>query len=126
MRAVPLTLSVSPLPGTMNINPTRGFCSTLRKVSARRFPCLGLARAALVEGGAQTCALNAADEVAVAAFLDRRLAFPGIARVIERVLETMPRVRFGTIDDVLAADAEARRLAENEVMRHAEKTAVAR
>jgi 1-deoxy-D-xylulose-5-phosphate reductoisomerase len=96
------------------------------KVSARRFPCLRLARAALVEGGAQTCALNAADEVAVAAFLERRLAFPGIAQVIERVLETMPRVRFGTIDDVLAADAEARRLARNEVMRHAEKVAVAR
>ena len=48
-------------------------------VSARRFPCLGLARAALVEGGAQPCALNAADEVVVAAFLDRRLSFPGIA-----------------------------------------------
>jgi 1-deoxy-D-xylulose-5-phosphate reductoisomerase len=70
--------------------------------------------------------LNAADEVAVAAFLERRLAFPGIAQVIERVLETMPRIRFGTIEDVLAADAEARRLARNEVMRNAEKVAVAR
>jgi 1-deoxy-D-xylulose-5-phosphate reductoisomerase len=96
------------------------------RASARRFPCLRLARAALAEGGAQTCALNAADEVAVAAFLERRLAFPGIAQVIERVLETMPRIRFGTIEDVLAADAEARRLARNEVMRNAEKVAVAR
>jgi 1-deoxy-D-xylulose-5-phosphate reductoisomerase len=96
------------------------------KVSTRRFPCLRLARAALIEGGAQTCALNAADEVAVAAFLERRLAFPGIAQVIEQVLETMPRIRLETIDDVLAADAEARRLARNEVVRHAEKAAVAR
>ena len=85
------------------------------KVSSRRFPCLGLAREALRQGGALPCALNAADEVAVAAFLDRRLAFPGIAEVIERVLERMPRARFVEIADVLVADAEARRLAREEV-----------
>ncbi len=84
-------------------------------VSPRRFPCLGLAREALRTGGALPCALNGADEVAVAAFLERRLAFPGIARVIERVLERMPRITFGAIQDVLAADAEARRLAREEV-----------
>ena len=81
------------------------------KVSTRRFPCLRLAREAMNEGGAQTCALNAADEVAVEAFLERRLPFSGIARVIERVLETHARVELGSIDDVLAADGEARRLA---------------
>ena len=59
--------------------------------------------------------MNAADEVAVAAFLERRLPFPGIARVIERVLERMPRVTLGVIDDVLAADGEARRLAREEI-----------
>ena len=85
------------------------------KVSPRRFPCLRLARAALRQGGALPCALNAADEVAVAAFLERRLAFPGIARVIERVLEKMPRAPFAAIEDVLAADAEARRLAREEI-----------
>jgi 1-deoxy-D-xylulose-5-phosphate reductoisomerase len=85
------------------------------KVPSRKFPCLRLARRALEEGGAQTCALNAADEVAVEAFLERRLPFPAIARVIEGVLDRMPRVELGSIDDVLAADREARRLARQEV-----------
>jgi 1-deoxy-D-xylulose-5-phosphate reductoisomerase len=79
--------------------------------SPRKFPCLGLAQQALRQGGALPCALNAADEVAVAAFLGGRLPFPGIAKVIEQVLNTMPQQRFSTIDDVLAADAEARRRA---------------
>ncbi len=88
-----------------------------QKVSTRRFPCLRLAREALRQGGAQPCALNAADEVAVAAFLERRLPFPGIARVIERVLERMPRVSLRVMEDVAAADREARRLAQEEVAR---------
>jgi 1-deoxy-D-xylulose-5-phosphate reductoisomerase len=87
------------------------------KVSTRRFPCLRLAREAMKKGGALPCALNAADEVAVAAFLERRLPFRGIAEVIERVLASTPRVRFEKIDDVLAADAEARRTAKEEVNR---------
>ena len=86
-------------------------------VPARKFPCLGLAKAALREGGPLPCALNAADEVAVAAFLERRLRFPGIAAVIERVLERMPRTPMRRIDDVIAADSEARRLAREEVPR---------
>jgi 1-deoxy-D-xylulose-5-phosphate reductoisomerase len=93
------------------------------KVPPRKFPCLRLARRALKEGGAQTCALNAADEVAVEAFLERRLPFPGIARVIERVLDLMPKVTLGSIDDVLAADGEARRLARHEVEAHRESFA---
>jgi 1-deoxy-D-xylulose-5-phosphate reductoisomerase len=96
--------------------------STLRKlefeeVPARKFPCLALAKEALRQGGPLPCALNAADEIAVAAFLARRLPFPGIAAVIERVLERMPRAAFDTIEDVIAADAEARRLARTEVGR---------
>jgi 1-deoxy-D-xylulose-5-phosphate reductoisomerase len=94
-------------------------------VSPRRFPCLDLARAALLEGGAQTCALNAADEVGVAAFLERRMSFSGIARVIERVLERMPRVKLSVIEDVVAADGEARRLAREEVLRDSGRVAVA-
>ena len=93
------------------------------KVPARKFPCLRLARRALEEGGAQTCALNAADEVAVEAFLARRLPFGGIARVIERVLDRMPKVPLGSIDDVLAADGEARRLARQEIEAMAESAA---
>ncbi len=87
------------------------------KVSTRRFPCLRLAREALRKGGNLPAALNAADEVGVAAFLERRLAFRGIARVIENVLGRMPRGRPATIEDTLAADAEARRLAREEVER---------
>jgi 1-deoxy-D-xylulose-5-phosphate reductoisomerase len=94
------------------------------KVSTRRFPCLRLAREAMKKGGAWPCALNAADEVAVAAFLERRLPFLGIAEVIERVLARTPRMRFENMDDVLAADAEARRTAKEEVNRLA-VTAVA-
>jgi 1-deoxy-D-xylulose-5-phosphate reductoisomerase len=61
--------------------------------------------------------LNAADEIAVAAFLEQRLPFLGIPEVIERVLSRTPRVRFESMDDVLAADAEARRQAQEEVGR---------
>jgi 1-deoxy-D-xylulose-5-phosphate reductoisomerase len=93
------------------------------RVSLRRFPCLGLAREALRQGGAQPCALNAADEVAVAAFLDRRLAFAGIARVIEAVLGRMPRVSVAAIEDVARADREARRLAAEEVVRQSKRLA---
>ncbi len=87
------------------------------QVPARKFPCLTLAKHALREGGPLPCALNAADEIAVAAFLDEKLKFTGIAQVIESVLEKMPRSAMHSIDDVLAADSEARRLARVEVAR---------
>jgi 1-deoxy-D-xylulose-5-phosphate reductoisomerase len=87
------------------------------EVPARKFPCLDLAKAAIREGGPLPCALNAADEVAVAAFLDRRLPFLGIAAVVEGVLEQMPRSPLRSIGDVIAADAEARRLAHSEIMK---------
>jgi 1-deoxy-D-xylulose-5-phosphate reductoisomerase len=86
-------------------------------VPAKKFPCLTLAKHALREGGPLPCALNAADEIAVAAFLDEKLKFTGIAQVIESVLEKMPRSGMHSIDDVLAADSEARRLARVEVAR---------
>ena len=95
------------------------------KVSTRRFPCLRLAREALKKGGALPCALNAADEVAVAAFLERKLPFLGIPEVIERVLARTPKVRFAKMDDVLTADSEARRMAKEEVERLAVTAAAA-
>ncbi len=95
------------------------------RASTRRFPCLRLAREAMKKGGAMPCALNAADEVAVAAFLERRLPFLGIPEVIERVLGRMPRVRFEKMDDVLTADLEARRMAKEEVERAAVAAAAA-
>jgi 1-deoxy-D-xylulose-5-phosphate reductoisomerase len=93
------------------------------KVSTRRFPCLRLAREALREKGAFPCAFNAADEVAVEAFLERRLSFAGIAEVIERVLNRTPNIKMAAIADVLAADSEARRMAREEVERTAARAA---
>ena len=95
------------------------------KPSTRRFPCLRLAKEALKKGGALPCALNAADEIAVAAFLEGRLPFLGIPEVIESVLARMPRTKFSSIDDVLGADLEARRIAKEELTRLTQKTAVA-
>jgi 1-deoxy-D-xylulose-5-phosphate reductoisomerase len=95
------------------------------KASTRRFPCLRLAREAMKKGGALPCALNAADEIAVAAFLERRLPFLGIPEVIERVLGRTPRMRFEKMEDVLTADAEARRMAREEVERLAVTAAAA-
>ena len=85
------------------------------KASTRRFPCLRLAREAMNKGGAWPCALNAADEVAVAAFLQGRLTFLGIPAVVERVLDRTPRVKFTKMEEVLAADSDARRIAMEEV-----------
>jgi 1-deoxy-D-xylulose-5-phosphate reductoisomerase len=67
------------------------------------------------KGGAFPCALNAADEIAVSAFLERRLPFLGIPEVIEGVLTRTPRVRLERMEDVLTADSEARRMAQEEV-----------
>jgi 1-deoxy-D-xylulose-5-phosphate reductoisomerase len=77
----------------------------------RQFPCLGLAEAAARSGGTAPAALNAANEVAVAAFLEGRLNFTAIAEVIERVLERQPARPVDALEDVLAADADARRAA---------------
>jgi len=86
-------------------------------VSDQKFPCLRLAREAAKTGGPAPCALNAADEEAVAAFLDGKLKFTAIAAVIEIVLEKMPSRTLHSIEDVLDADSEARRLARQEIAR---------
>jgi len=91
------------------------------KASTRRFPCLRLAREAMKKGGALPCALNAADEVAVAAFLEGRLPFLGIPEVVEKVLERTPKIRFTKMEEVLAADGEARRVAAEEVKKQRSK-----
>jgi 1-deoxy-D-xylulose-5-phosphate reductoisomerase len=76
-----------------------------------RFPCLRLAFEAAEKGGAHCIALNAADEVAVEAFLERRIPFTGIPRTIEEVLAAMPEAHPATIAEVLATDREARQMA---------------
>lgn len=76
-----------------------------------RFPCLRLAYQAARKGGAHAIALNAADEVAVEAFLAGKIPFTGIPRTIERVLASTPEAHPSTIAGVLASDREARRMA---------------
>ncbi|SAL80988.1 1-deoxy-D-xylulose 5-phosphate reductoisomerase [Caballeronia choica] len=84
---------------------------TFEKPDFERFPCLALAIKALDAGGVASAALNAANEVAVEAFLARRIGFMAIGEVVERVLNALPNTSAATLDDVLAADASARRLA---------------
>ena len=81
---------------------------TFEAPDADRFPCLRLAREAGRAGGTAPCVLNAADEVAVAAFLDERIPFTAIAAVIERTLEAMPAQQPTHFNDLYEADAEAR------------------
>ena len=84
----------------------------------QRFPCLGLAHEALRAGGAAPCALNAANEVAVGAFLDRALRFTDIARVAEAVLQAIgSRAAGGDVDEVLEIDREARSVARGQLLR---------
>lgn len=84
----------------------------------QRFPCLRLARQAAEVGGSAPVLLNAANEVAVAAFLDRRIRFPEIARIIEEVLNLEAAFAVENLDAVLAADARARVLAGEWLNRH--------
>ena len=81
------------------------------KPDERRFPCLGLARRAAECGGTLPAALNAANEIAVQRFLDGRIRFPQIWGAVERVMDKHDGVRHPSLDDVLEADAWARRVA---------------
>ncbi|MDK2767523.1 MAG: 1-deoxy-D-xylulose-5-phosphate reductoisomerase [Sphingomonas sp.] len=80
-----------------------------------RFPCLKLAREALAAGGARPAILNAANEVAVAAFLARRIGFLEIAAIVSDTLDRYDPAAPDTLDQVLAIDAEARTLAGERV-----------
>lgn len=84
----------------------------------QRFPCLRLAHEALRAGGAAPCALNAANEVAVAAFLDRGLRFTDIACVAEAALQAVGARAAGVdVDEVLEIDREARSVARRQLSR---------
>jgi len=83
------------------------------------FPCLRLARESGRAGGTAPCTMNAANEVAVHAFLAGRLPFPGIASVIETTLERQEVQRLHSFESLTDADAEARALAASLVEQHA-------
>jgi 1-deoxy-D-xylulose-5-phosphate reductoisomerase len=81
----------------------------------KKFPCLRLAYEAAEAGGAKTVALNAADEVAVAAFLEGRIRFDEIPRIVEECLNATNSGKLESISEVLQADAQARRWAKQRV-----------
>jgi 1-deoxy-D-xylulose-5-phosphate reductoisomerase len=93
------------------------FQLTFEPVDLERFPALALARAALVAGGAAPTVLNAANEVAVAAFLAGRIGFLEIAETVEQTLSRLRPPPPANLADVAALDAEARRLAEQTIDR---------
>ena len=81
---------------------------TFAEPDVETFACLRLAREAGQAGGTAPCVLNAADEVAVSAFLDARIPFTAIAEIVERTLEAIPAAAPGHFEDLYAVDAEAR------------------
>jgi 1-deoxy-D-xylulose-5-phosphate reductoisomerase len=85
---------------------------TFFEPDVEKFPCLGLARQALEQGGSAPVVLNAANEVAVAAFLDHRIGFIRIAELIERALAAVPHTEPTGVDECVAIDADTRRIVE--------------
>jgi 1-deoxy-D-xylulose-5-phosphate reductoisomerase len=91
------------------------------RLDALRFPCVSLAREAIRRGGTAPAALNAANEIAVEAFLRGKLAFTGIAQIIEQVLTEVDTHPLTSLEQVYAADIEARALAARFVSRLASR-----
>ncbi len=84
-----------------------------------KFPLLKLAYECQAAGGSATCTLNAADEVAVEAFLARQISFPSIYRIVEQTVSKMAKRQPATIDDILEVDRESRSLARELVAKEA-------
>jgi 1-deoxy-D-xylulose-5-phosphate reductoisomerase len=91
---------------------------TFQEPDRERFPCLALARSALAAGGTAPATLNAANEIAVAAFLERGIGFLDIAAVCADALAALPACAVATLDDALEADRASRALARELVNRH--------
>jgi 1-deoxy-D-xylulose-5-phosphate reductoisomerase len=94
---------------------------TFEPVDHEAFPCLGLARAAAIAGGTAPCVLNAANEIAVHAFLRGALGFLGIADVIERTLEALPPAPVRAFESLYEADREARAVASQLVQAQSDR-----
>ncbi len=97
--------------GVAQLDLTQVATLTFEKPDYQRFPCLALAMKALAQGGVASATLNAANEVAVEAFLDRRIGFTAIAQTVDAVLNALENTGASSLDVVLAADAAARRAA---------------
>ena len=88
-----------------------------------KFPLLGVAYEAQRNGGSATCVLNAADEIAVEAFLRQQISFPAIAKVVEQTLERMPNAEPSSVDEILSIDQKARQVARDVIDRQGVKFA---
>lgn len=96
--------------GVKSVDLTQIAKLTFEQPDLHRFPCLKLAYAALEAGGSAAAILNAANEIAVQAFLDQRIGFRMIDQLIARVMDTLPSVALDDIDAVFAQDQRAREL----------------
>jgi len=101
--------------GVDSLDLTSAGALTFEPADTGTFPCLRLGFEAAASGGAASATLNAANEIAVAAFLDGRIRFTDIARILETALEGHPGGEPGSLEEVLAIDAEARRHANRQV-----------
>ena len=101
----------------LNLDLLSAGCLHFSEPNLRKFPCLRLGREALEAGGAAPCALNAADEVAVEAFLAGGIRFSDIPRVVEDVLEATPVLDLDSMEEVLECDRVARCRARDQVQR---------
>ncbi len=97
-----------PAPG---LDLTKALALTMGPPDPARYPCLGIARSAAAAGACAPAAFNAANEVAVGAFMASRLRFTGIAEVVRRTMERGWTEEPRSLEDALSADAEARRIA---------------
>jgi 1-deoxy-D-xylulose-5-phosphate reductoisomerase len=94
------------------LDPVKAPPLTFRDPDTARFPCLAIAMEAAGHDNADCAVMNAANEIAVAAFLDRRLSYMGIPALVERVMAALPGLPGDSLEAVEAADSEARRCAE--------------
>ncbi len=110
--AVPILYALSyperrPSPAA-RLDLTRVGQLTFYEPDTDKFPCLGLARGALAQGGVAPVVLNAANEIAVAAFLERRIGFTEIAQLIQWALDDVPAGSVRSLEECVALDAETR------------------
>ncbi|MCW5206738.1 1-deoxy-D-xylulose-5-phosphate reductoisomerase [Desulfobulbus sp. F5] len=117
---IPIAYALS-YPERLNLGLSRlslSGCGSLNfeKPDYERFPALGLAFTALKEGGVKPAVLNAANEVAVAAFLEEKIGFTDIARVVEAVLAQFAAGNDLDLGEILSADRTARELAKKEIL----------
>jgi 1-deoxy-D-xylulose-5-phosphate reductoisomerase len=96
--------------GVAQLNLTQLAGLSFSEPNFSQFPCLSLAFAAAKMGGTAPAILNAANEIAVAAFLDEGLPYLKIAEVVEHTLNTVSSVSAGSLETILAADAQARQI----------------